>query len=307
MIFIFGSPRSGTSWLGKIFDSHPETLFRHEPDSIDWGDYSFLAGPEAADDAKPHIERLKYCNNLKPSGTRPVFAKAYMNGFQRLVRIAAVYGGKGLERLNSKFAALTVPDFVSPDRAELVIKSVGIERVGAFAAARPDAKRVLLMRHPCGHTDSVMRGFAKSRFNSPLYTSFVDTPQAKPYGLTRDSVEKLSLPVQIAWRWAIWNEKAIAEDPGLHIVLYEELCRDPLATSQQLFEYCGLDWPSQTQKFIEYSVSGDSGYFGVRRNPMEAANRWQERFKESDEVIEAISNTRAYQAYVNAAQSAQPN
>src|SRR5690349_19178518 len=30
--FILGAPRSGTTWLGKIFDSHPSVLYRHEPD-----------------------------------------------------------------------------------------------------------------------------------------------------------------------------------------------------------------------------------------------------------------------------------
>ena len=32
---VFGLPRSGTTWLGKIFDSHPMTLYRHEPDSVE--------------------------------------------------------------------------------------------------------------------------------------------------------------------------------------------------------------------------------------------------------------------------------
>ena len=32
-VLLFGMPRSGTTWLGKIFDSHPDTLYRHEPDS----------------------------------------------------------------------------------------------------------------------------------------------------------------------------------------------------------------------------------------------------------------------------------
>src|SRR5229473_3034366 len=31
-ILIFGLPRSGTTWLAKLFDSHPLTLYRHEPD-----------------------------------------------------------------------------------------------------------------------------------------------------------------------------------------------------------------------------------------------------------------------------------
>ena len=33
LTLLFGMPRSGTTWIAKIFDSHPDTLYRHEPDS----------------------------------------------------------------------------------------------------------------------------------------------------------------------------------------------------------------------------------------------------------------------------------
>ena len=33
-VLIFGMPRSGTTWVGKIFDSHPEVMYLHEPDSV---------------------------------------------------------------------------------------------------------------------------------------------------------------------------------------------------------------------------------------------------------------------------------
>lgn len=33
-IFILGVPRSGTSWIGKMFDAHPDVLYRHEPDIL---------------------------------------------------------------------------------------------------------------------------------------------------------------------------------------------------------------------------------------------------------------------------------
>jgi Sulfotransferase family len=33
LILVLGAPRSGTTWLGKIFDSHPDVLYRHEPES----------------------------------------------------------------------------------------------------------------------------------------------------------------------------------------------------------------------------------------------------------------------------------
>ena len=32
-ILAIGMPRSGTTWIGKILDSHPRTLYRHEPDT----------------------------------------------------------------------------------------------------------------------------------------------------------------------------------------------------------------------------------------------------------------------------------
>ena len=37
ILLLLGAPRSGTTWLGKIFDSHPDVLYRHEPDTLDRG------------------------------------------------------------------------------------------------------------------------------------------------------------------------------------------------------------------------------------------------------------------------------
>ena len=31
---LFGMPRSGTTWVAKILDSHPHADYRHEPDSL---------------------------------------------------------------------------------------------------------------------------------------------------------------------------------------------------------------------------------------------------------------------------------
>ncbi len=34
IIFIIGFGRSGTTFLAKLLDSHPDVLYRHEPDSV---------------------------------------------------------------------------------------------------------------------------------------------------------------------------------------------------------------------------------------------------------------------------------
>jgi hypothetical protein len=33
LLLVVGAPRSGTTWLGKILDSHPHVVYRHEPNS----------------------------------------------------------------------------------------------------------------------------------------------------------------------------------------------------------------------------------------------------------------------------------
>ena len=54
-IFVFGMPRSGTSWLGKIFDSHPDVVFRHEPD-IDFRNTSIPWYPE---ETEPYLDEAR--------------------------------------------------------------------------------------------------------------------------------------------------------------------------------------------------------------------------------------------------------
>ena len=82
LVFLLGAPRSGTTWLAKLFDSHPNVLYRNEPDSVlheprvpllcqpeDIGQYRAIA--------HDYIERLLDIRTLKTSGSLPVFAKHF--------------------------------------------------------------------------------------------------------------------------------------------------------------------------------------------------------------------------------------
>src|SRR3984885_3831463 len=83
VILILGAPRSGTSWLAKIFDSHPDVLYRHEPDTV-LRDYNLpwmclpAQVPAYRDAARDYLRRLFDTATLKTAGSLPIFPKRYL-------------------------------------------------------------------------------------------------------------------------------------------------------------------------------------------------------------------------------------
>src|SRR5258707_4316970 len=88
-IFIFGAPRSGTTWLGKIFDSHPDVLYRHEPDitspaeGLPW----FVPLDDIGRHlpvARDYLEQLVQHRSVKSVRPRPMLAKRHQGPYARL-------------------------------------------------------------------------------------------------------------------------------------------------------------------------------------------------------------------------------
>src|SRR6185312_5496728 len=80
--FIIGAPRSGTTWLAKVFDSHPDIVFRNEPDISLREDRLPVLCRVADIERHRELARDYLCSligitTLKASGTLPVFPKSY--------------------------------------------------------------------------------------------------------------------------------------------------------------------------------------------------------------------------------------
>ncbi len=194
MILVFGAPRSGTSWLAKIFDSHPDVLYRHEPDSErKHVDIPFLCSDARAEEllplAGPYLRSLADVRTLKSAGSLPAFPKAYCTGPCAALRRAWIYGARVAEKVVGKRAWITIPDFSGASKragVRFVMKSVdSMGRLNLFARAVPEAKIVVVLRHPCGQVDSVMRGLKSGYLAQAAILAMARMEQAKRRGGVR--------------------------------------------------------------------------------------------------------------------------
>jgi hypothetical protein len=182
-----------------------------------------------------------------------------------------------------------IPDIIDGARwpqPTIVIKSVSAhERARLFLEALPGSRIVFIIRHPCAQVASVLRGFALGKFGNqsllqdlrrylqvwrlarrhrgagPRHrlSELLSADQAQQLDdLTDERFEALPTVEELAWWWAMLNQKTIDDLTGLRdvrIVRYEDLVADTAAVVRELFAFTGLTWDPQTAAFILKSTS----------------------------------------------------
>lgn len=297
-------PRSGTTWIGKILDSHPDTLYRHEPDS--WGALNAIPlmadlerSGEYEDRIRAFVGRLPDMNQTKISGSVPVFRKSYESRLAFMGRTLAIRGAKAVAKLTGE---CPVPRLVSRERRRGAIpvwKSIeSVGRLGVVMRSVPGSRAVHIIRHPCGHIASVLAGEARRKFTADVaqsedfgfFDALVGSRQSARYQLDSAAFRSMSPIERLAWRWVLMNEKAmddLAEVSGGETLVYEDLCRAPLETAAAVFDRLGLAFDEQVQAFLADSTGSESGsYYGVHRKPLKAAYKWRDQL--TPEQIQAI-------------------
>ena len=316
-VLLFGMPRSGTTWLGKIFDSHPRTLYRHEPDSFrPLTDVPLLADPTEAPQfaarLRAYLDEVVAMRAEAVCGKQPIFPKAYARaGSASLHRISAL-ASKAAARMGISIPVLGAPRRASGDDWRLAWKSIeSLGRLGLLLQVYDDALAVQILRHPCGYVASVLRGEAAQRFSNAgaaedwgIFSMLCDTVQARRRGLTLETMKSLPPVERLAWRWVLFNEKA-AEDSagsGRHRALYyEELCAEPQRVTRALFDFAGLDWNAQTERFLADSTGKSrSDYYSVFKDPLQSAWKWQQQLGETETgpVLSVLRQSELGNAYL---------
>lgn len=297
-LLLFGMPRSGTTWIGKIFDSSPDTLYRHEPDS--WGTLNaipLLPDIGNAESYRPTVEsflrELVAARKTKVAASLPIFRKS---GESRLGWRCRSAGLMGVKALSNSVGELSVPGWLDRGSGSLIPVWKSIEstaRLGVILTLMPAIRAIHILRHPCGYVASVLRGEERNKFEGGrdsedfgVFEMLCRLPQATSRGLDLAAFRTMSHAQRLAWRWLLINEKTWEECrdmKGYLPISYDRVCADPVVQSRMLFDFAGLAWSWQTSEFLSASTGHENeAYYSVFKNPLKSANKWHEELANTD-------------------------
>ncbi len=315
-ILLFGMPRSGTTWIAKILDSHPAVDYRHEPDSlvpIDGVPLLPHLDDQAAREAfATYLAEVGDMRQLRVCGKQPVFAKQWAFGKAGATLLRAnILSAKLASRAGMAMGVASTL-LAGREQGVLLWKSIeSVGRIGLAACLAPPSRCILLMRHPCGHVASVLQGQAWHLFSAStgpqhdegMIRLMCESPQGQSQGLKVDAMMAMSSEEVLAWRWRIFNDHALSQVGECDNVLplrYEAVCEDPPGQAERMICFAGLDWHRQCREFVEQSCSGDtSGYYSVVKNPMQSATKWKDSMSAEsiDRVLSVVAGSAAARFY----------
>jgi hypothetical protein len=293
LILLLGSPRSGTSWLAKILDTHPNVFYTHEPLDKTWVPRvqelvkrlrGGGLGPEERLILVDEIDRARH-HHVKP----PFFRKSFVK-CPPTVR-GMIWGLMALaNRGKSRFAR-----WFSPARDcqhDLLVKEV--DWLGfvpqLMTGLRPD-RLVVIARHPCAVVSSRLRGVRLGTMSS-YRTGWLERhgERCHDLGFSSSQVEQMDLCQFFALTWLLQNieyQEAVRDHPCATTVSYEDLCRNPAGVADRLFAFLGWEQNPQTAKFIAASTGQgfrgrvreilhfQSAYYGLYKDPSKASASWK--------------------------------
>jgi hypothetical protein len=133
----------------------------------------------------------------------------------------------------------------------------------------------------------------------------LDTEQGRAHGLTLGDLRAMHPVERMAWRWVLSHEKTMADTAGLdgcRWLRYEDLCEEPFRHARELFQFTGLGWHPQTERFLQESTGAeDDHYFSVRKDSRRSASKWRSELPAEDtrRILDTVARSPAGRLYLD--------
>jgi len=228
---IFGAPRSGTSWLGQIFNSSPAVAYRFQPL------FSFaLKGRLSGSNSPEQIQEFN--NDLLITKDDFILQKKNINGNE-------------------------IADFPKKSISHLVWKEVRYHYIIKNLLNNSSTKIVGIVRHPCAVINSWLQ--APKEFSSSW------NPKEEWRNAEKKNAGKLEeYNGYEKWKELAFLYKQLASEfPNkFYIIKYEDLNTKSEFEVRKLFDFVNLEWNKQTEDFIRMSkeTNSDDPYGVYRAN-----------------------------------------
>ncbi len=224
VVWQFGSPRSGSTWLLQMLDQHPLILPINEP-LIGLHLSPFLANDPGYRAEDLDLETFTVRRTMGDDPDRffaESFGDVWVPGLRRL--------------LNERFGAhLARSAQTSPDETIIVIKEPnGSQSADVIMRAQPRARLLFLLRDGRDVVDSTLASLLVGAWGQRAHRNMRGVSES----------ERLDVVTRLAYQW-LWQtevvEIAFAAHRGpKHMVRYEDLLREPERHVGELFEWLDL-------------------------------------------------------------------
>ncbi len=263
-VSIHGVPRSGTSWLGQIFNSHSRVAYRFQP-----------------------LFSYRFRDRLSLSSTAEEIL-AFLNELYQVTDDDFIAGNWPRQEKNEPPSAPTLRKQNRPD--VMVMKEVRYHyMIEKFIQAVPDIKVIGIVRNPC------------AVINSWLHNPNEFSPEWDTLSEWRRAPTKNQAKASEYFGYEKWKELTASflhlEQcyPGTFaLVRYEQLVSKPVETIERAFSFAGLDVEAQVTDFIHASQSRhlDDPY-AVYKSPG-VKDKWREQldFRIVQAIAQDLSGTK---------------